>query len=234
MTNTKDNVTLVSGYWNVKSKHLESQYEQWFKNTLAINQRMIFFCDEETIPLIKKYRGDLETEFVIHKITDFYSNAFYNDFWFDKYEIPSGDLGKIWHEKSHMVKMARDRDGDNATEYYVWYDAGNCLFRNEKPPPERLNFNHAKLTTNAISYSGSYPPQEDHFVSGSTIIIPEAMIDDFHKMFYRCVRDNRHMNDNWKLGSDQVIMSMVAKKHPRSFHKVSEGYGENIRVIYKL
>lgn len=234
MTNTKDNVTLVSGYWNVPSKHLEAHYEQWFQNTLAINQRMIFFCDEETIPLIKKYRGNLETEFVIHKITDFYSNAFYNDYWFDRHEIPSTDLGKIWHEKLHMVKMARDRDGDNATEYYVWYDAGNCLFRNEKPPPQRLNFNNAKLTTNAISYSASYPPEKDHFVSGSTIIIPEPMINTFHTWFYTCVRDHRHINDNWKLGSDQVIMSIIASKNPRSFHKVSEGYGENIRVIYKL
>ena len=234
MPNMKDNVTLVSGYWNVKSKHSDLHYEEWFQNTLAINQRMIFFCDEETIPLIKKYRGNLETEFVIHKIEDFYCYSLYNDFWFDRHEIPSPNLGRIWHEKANMVKMARDRDGEKATEYYVWYDAGNCLFRNEKPPSQRLNFNHEKLPDTAISYSASYPPEQDHFVSGSTIIIPEKMIDTFHALFYKCVQLIRHDTTNWKLGSDQVIMSMIAKKHPRVFLKVSDGYGENIRVIYEL
>ena len=36
-TYESDNVTVVSGYWNVINKHGNDKYKEWFKNTLKIN-----------------------------------------------------------------------------------------------------------------------------------------------------------------------------------------------------
>ncbi len=230
-----DNITLVSGYWDVHSKHAHTDYEAWFKNSLKINQRMIFFCEKETIPMIQKYRGDLETIFVEYKIKDFYCNAFYNSAWVNQFEIPSEELGKIWHEKLRMVKLAMERDGDCPTDFYVWYDAGNCVFRNEKPPAERLNLKDPKLLPSTkISYSESYPPEENHQISGTVLIIPKDLVNNAHDIFYRFVHERRSYREEWKYGSDQVILTEIFKIYPRMFYKVSNGYGENIRVIYTL
>ena len=40
-----DNITIVSGYWPVKNKYSHDKYNDWFNNSLQINQRYIFFCD---------------------------------------------------------------------------------------------------------------------------------------------------------------------------------------------
>lgn len=232
---TKDNVTLVSGYWSIQSKHEEKAYLTWFHNTLKINQRMIFFCEKEMMPIIKAYRGDLETIFIEHTIDMFYSGIFYNPFWFDRCEIPTAELGKIWHEKLNMVKLAKEYDGENATDFYVWYDAANCLFRNETPPTKRLNLsNPSNLPDDKISYSESYPPEDDHCISGTVLIVPRNLVNDAHTIFYNIVRERTHDMNKWKNGSDQVILSEMFKRYPRMFYKLSDGYGENIRKIYLL
>ena len=54
-------LTCVSGYWRIKNKH-DNKFENWFNNTLKINCPYVFFSDKETIE-IKKYRGDLPTQY---------------------------------------------------------------------------------------------------------------------------------------------------------------------------
>lgn len=234
MTNG-DNVTLVSGYWSISSKHEEQAYLTWFHNTLKINQRMIFFCEKETIPIIQSYRGNLETIFIEHTLDDFHSKNFYNPHWFERFEIPSADLGKIWHEKFNMLKLAKEYDGDNATDFYVWYDAGNCIFRNEVPPPQRLNLSDpSTLPSHKISYSESYPTEQEHCISGTVLIVPKDLINDAHHIFYNLVRERSYDNDKWQNGSDQVILSEMYRRHPNMFYKLCDGYGENIRKIYLL
>ncbi len=44
-----DNITVVSGYWNIKNKYGANKYDEWFKNTLNINQRYVFFCDTSNV-----------------------------------------------------------------------------------------------------------------------------------------------------------------------------------------
>jgi hypothetical protein len=41
-----DNLTVVSGYWNVTNKYSNGKYNEWFKNTLKINQKYIFYCNK--------------------------------------------------------------------------------------------------------------------------------------------------------------------------------------------
>lgn len=231
----QDNMTLVSGYWSVTGRYTDEMYHTWFKKTMKINQRMYFFCERETIPLIQAYRGDLETIFVECTIDDFYSNTRYNPDWVNVYDIPSVELGKIYHEKINLMKRAKDMDGENATDFYVWYDAGNFLFRKELPPTQRLNLSSPSiLCPNMVSYSTTYPPDETMVVAGSAYIIHKTLVDDIHTMFYNLVKKHIEDSDVWQYGSDEFIFTKLLSKYPQAFIKIAQGRGENLMQIYKL
>ena len=73
----KSNITIVSGYWPVHNKYTPQTYYKWFENTLKINQRMYFFGDSSIKETILPYRKNMETIFVDHPISKFFSNNFY-------------------------------------------------------------------------------------------------------------------------------------------------------------
>jgi hypothetical protein len=235
MTSPGDNITLVSGYWPIHSKHDKQAYDTWMRSTLCINQRMYFFCDKESEAFIKECRGDRETIFIEHSIQNFHSRLFYNNQWRENYEIPSSDLGKIWHEKLNLLKIAKDLDRENATDFYVWYDAGCCLFRDNRPPQQRLNLSniHA-IPKDRVCYSSSYPPQPHHEVSGTVLVLHKDLINDVHHLFYNCVKEHRHHASTWYYGSDQVIFTMLMKRYPHMFYKIADGYGNNLMELYNL
>ena len=62
-------ITCVTGYWNIKNKH-GNKFEDWFENTLAVNNPYIIFSDKEGIESMKKYRNDLPTHYIEMDIDD--------------------------------------------------------------------------------------------------------------------------------------------------------------------
>ena len=233
----KDNITIVSGYWPVRNKHTHQEYCKWFENTLKINQRMYFFCDTPTKDVILPYRENLETIFVEHPISKFHSNNFYSRFWVHPYEIPCTDLGKIWHEKINLMKLAKDMDGENATEFYVWYDAAASLFRNDRPPSIRLSLKNINIVPrDKIWYSTPYPNLNGTYSYASTIhIIHKDLIDDIHTLYYRVLKKMAaSKSKDWQYGSDKMVFNELVKNHPQLFYKIATGYGENIRQLYNF
>jgi hypothetical protein len=232
----KDNITIVSGYWPVRNKHTHETYCKWFENTLKINQRMYFFCDTSTKNVILPYRENLETIFVEHPIKKFHSSMFYSRFWIHPNHIPSTNLGKIWHEKINLMKLAKDMDGENATDFYVWYDAGASLFRDDPPPSIRLNLKDVNsLPRNKILYSEPYPSNGKHSYASTIHIIHKDLIDDIHKLYYVALRRVASSKQkDWQYGSDKTLLTELIQKYPQLFCKISTGYGENINELYKL
>ena len=232
----KDNITIVSGYWPVCGKHAHKDYCKWFENTLKINQRMYFFCDTPTKDIILPYRGNLETIFVEHTIDKFYSSNFYNKSWIHPSQLPCADLGKIWHEKINLMKLAKEMDGENATDFYIWYDAGAFPFRNNPPPSIRLNLkNLNSLPHNKILYSDQYPSNGIHSCSGTIHIIPKDLIDIIHTLYYNVLRRfNSLKQKDWRYGSDIMVFTELMKKYSQLFCKISIGPGENIKELYKM
>ena len=43
-------LTCVTGYWNIKNKH-GNKFEDWFENTLAVNNPYIIFSDKSLIDM---------------------------------------------------------------------------------------------------------------------------------------------------------------------------------------
>ncbi len=91
------NITIVSGYWQVVNKHSHNKYDIWFNNSLKINQRYIFFCENNVREYINQFRKEYETEYINYSLNDFYSKQFYRDNWIHPIHVPSKELGMIWH-----------------------------------------------------------------------------------------------------------------------------------------
>jgi len=232
----KDNITIVSGYWPVHNIHSPQTYYKWFENTLKINQRMYFFCDSSTKETILPYRENLETIFVEHSIDKFYSNNFYNSRMpIHPYHLPSNDVAKIRHEKINLMKLAKDMDGENATEFYIWYDAGASIFRNDPPPSIRLCLKDVNsLPHDRILYSDPYPSSNIYSYATTIHVIHKNLIDDIRTLYYRYLKKCVSKKNDWQCGSDQLIFTEILKKHPLLFCKIATGYGENIRPLYKF
>ena len=231
----KSNITIVSGYWPVHSKYTPQTYYKWFENTLKINQRMYFFGDSSIKETILPYRENMETIFVDHPINKFFSNNFYSRFWVHPKHIPSTDLGKIWHEKINLLKLAKDMDGENATEFYVWYDAAAINFRNAPPPSIWLNLKDVNSIPHKILYSDPYPFDNNHPYASTIQIIHKDLIDDVHAIYYRILRRfSSSKKKDWKYGYDYLVFTEFLKIYPLLFCKIATGYGENINQLYKF
>ncbi len=232
----KDNVTLVSGFWDVVGPYPQETMKQWIQSAIRINQRMYFFCDEATKPFIQKCRGDLDTIILIHNITDFYSHGIYNEAWIKGVmEIPTHKYGLTLVERINLIKMAKDLDGDDATPYYVWYDPTFSPYRDQIPPSVRLNFHTtpAFLDTR-IGVSGYYPEHDDKVVDGSAYVLHKDMIDDIFVYYYNLLKTNYLLVAKRELRSDETIMSVIYKSMPALFYEMATGPGGNLLNIYNM
>lgn len=240
-----DNILCVSGFWSIKSKHSQHNYIDWFRNTLRINQQYTFFYDANTtdnlfgLQQLQQFRP-VDTEFVHHPISEFYSARFYNTAIADDrgrifthpVHVPTIELGQIWHEKVHLVKLAKDRD-EGRRAFYVWIDAGICTFRNSPPPVARLTINNDLLPQNKLSYA--FVNDDHHSFAGTVLIFPCGLIDSFHDLYYQKLEQCVQREDaDWRCGSDQFVMTELRKDHPDLFHIISYGYGENLLRLYEM
>jgi len=208
-----DNVTVVSGYWKVKNKHGNDKYDEWFKNTFRINQKYVFFCDKSMNEYISKLRNGYETVFVDYPLERFYSKSFAKDDWVHPINVPSKEIGMIWNEKVHLIKLAKDMD-KNPTEYYMWIDAGIAPYREKMPPQKRLNIDSTRLPSKKLYYSGV--DEDYHHFSAGVLILHRDIIDEFHDKYYSTLQS---CNEEWKCGSEQVIFTKMQNVYPELFHE---------------
>jgi hypothetical protein len=228
----KDNITIVSGYWRVGNKHGHSKYDDWFKTSLRVNQRYIFFCDESDIPYIQQFRQGLETIFKPYPLDNFYAKKYVKDTWTDPFHIPSKEVSAIWNEKMHLMKLAKDGD-DTPTEFYIWIDAGICIYRDQMPPEVRLNLKDIhSLPKDKLCYSGM--DDTYHNFTAGVLIIHKDAIDIIHDKYYEllktCDTDNEEV---WQCGSEQANFTKLMKKYPDLFYQLSYGWGESLIALYR-
>ena len=76
-TTTKSNhkITFVSGYWKVHNKH-DNKFNDWFKNTLNVNENYVIYTRNEDLSLLKENREKFKnkTIYEIKDIDSFYLN----------------------------------------------------------------------------------------------------------------------------------------------------------------
>lgn len=225
---TIDSVTVVSGYWNVSNKYTDSDYKKWFSNTLKINERYVMFLDNKDKELINEFRKNYNTTYIHYPLSDFYTNKYYSNHWINSEHVPSVELGKIWNEKIHLIKLAKDRDieNDSATEYYVWIDAGISIYRNNPPPSKKLMLKDLPKNKLCISsVDGGY-----HRFSAGILLIHREFIDTFHEIYYNQLSSCD--SNEWKCGSEQFVLTKIQDDRPELFHIMGDGYGAILPILY--
>ncbi len=219
----------VSGFWNVKNKYGNDKYKKWFKNSLKINEKYIFYCTDKDKEWIKEFRQNLPTEFINYSINDFYTKKDYKDYFIHEVHVPSKELGQIWLEKINLIKLTKEKYPDY--DFYIWIDAGICVFRDKEPEKKKFSQEVLKsLPEDKLSYS--YVNEEYHKMSGGVLIVPNNIVEKIHKLFYKEFKQCAKKENNWKCGSDQYIFTKLINKYPELFNKIAEGYGENLPKLF--
>jgi len=222
-------VTAVSGFWNIKGKHSFDEYSEWFDNTLSLDCPYVFFYEYENVrEFISKKRKHLPTTFIKKSIRDFSVTSKYKDEWVHDMHIPSSDLGKIWTEKVNLVREAAIHNLYD-TEWFMWIDAGNALYRDKKPPSEQWPFRKVNMPEDKIIYTGTNQPEHDF--AGTAFMYHRNMSNNVSDLFYEQFKLCSENENNWICGSDQCIFTEVKKRQPELFHRIGEGYGNLIENI---
>ena len=128
----QDDLTIVTAYYKIKSKHLYSEYLKRLKDFVKLNHSIVFFTSKTYINTIKKMRPKnlyYKTIFIEMELEDFYSykkfgKEFNESFYIDRensyHTVP---LYLIWAEKCSFLKKAILNNYFNSKCFY-WVDAG--------------------------------------------------------------------------------------------------------------
>lgn len=136
--NQNDDLTLVSAYYRVKSRHSYTDYLKWINNIVLLNKSIVFFTNKELMGTLKALRPKklyYKTIFIELEIKDFYSykkffKEFNKTFLVDiEHNIHSVPLFMIWAEKCMFLKKVIKKNYFNSKCFY-WIDIG--YFRENK------------------------------------------------------------------------------------------------------
>ena len=237
----RDDVTIVSGYFKMKSKHSLQDYLNWADNFMQINCSLIFFIDDSFYKEIiakrpVEYRR--RTIWVKTNISQFYSyknfikafNESYNKD-IEKY-LHSVPLYLIWAEKSYFLNISANKDFFHSKCFY-WIDAG--YFREKKVnmkkyinnwPSTKKCFEDKRLLMGQVKNFSYFEKQKianfdiaslktlqnDINVIGGLFGGQADNILKFSDHYYRAI--NEYIKNNLFIGKDQNIYTFVAFSHP--------------------
>ena len=118
-----DDITIITAFYNISSKHSYNEYLEWMKNLLKINRSMVFFMEKSTSKIIKSMRPkkfENKTIWIEYNMKDFYSfkhyikefKETYNlDFEKSRHSVP---LYLIWVEKCKFLEHAINKNYFNS------------------------------------------------------------------------------------------------------------------------
>ena len=219
----KDELTIVSAYFKIKSKHKPRQYLDWLKNFVLLNKSIVFFTNKKFMPHLKAMRPKElfnKTVFIEVEIGDFYSyKNFYKDFQ-KSFMIDSENkyhttvLYMIWAEKCNFLKKAViDKKSEIKKYLNNWPSTKKC-FQDKRllmgqvnnftllDKEKILNFDkeaHLKLKKNLNVIGGIFGGQRKNILK-------------FVEYYYETVK--LYIKNKLFIGKDQNIFTYVAFAHP--------------------
>lgn len=126
-------VTLVTGYFNLSSKHPHEEYLLWMDSLMRVKDNMVIYTHDWMIPIMKNYstRRENNTRFIAMDIKDaIVANKYPLEDWQEQIKIDheawmhrSIETYWVWNEKVNMVKEVTDSNPFNS-QYFLWVDIG--------------------------------------------------------------------------------------------------------------
>jgi tetratricopeptide (TPR) repeat protein len=227
----KLSTTVVSGFWNITSKHSPEAYRPWLSNALRLNAGMVFYYEDEAVlQLVSDIRAGLQTVFVKLAIRDFAVAQLYDRAWVEPVHIPTAELGMIWLEKVFMISKAASLN-PFGSQWYAWMDAGCASYRERAPGPEPWPSEQAlaRLPRDRVAYT--HVEEWYHHFSGTAFMYHAAMVGPVRQRFKEEVRRCAASRNPLPCGDDQYLWTQLLDREPAAFHKVGDGYGELMPLL---
>jgi len=121
--------TLVTAYYEIKSKFNKEQYLLWAEQFLQLKAPIVCFTEENTAEIIKQLRRDLPIHIIVLPFEKLHMWQFYKDKWIAQYKMDpesekhSPQLYAIWAQKPFFVEAAIAAN-PFSTSYFFWCDIG--------------------------------------------------------------------------------------------------------------
>jgi len=228
--------TIVTCYFQMKSKHPIEHYMEWMKYMLEKQTPMVIFCDKESYPMIHAQRP-YQTRIILTTLEQFHSYRYMDTYRanhemdHETYHTP--ELYLVWAEKAHFVKQAITMNPFQ-TDYFLWVDIG--CFREpctvDWPNPQRI----ASLDPSKVLALNVTPFTEEElqctketlpsFLTtnriGATIFGGgREVLLKYHDLYYEMVE--HFISVNRFIGKDQSILNSVYLLHPSLFQLIRPG-----------
>lgn len=242
-------VTLVTGYWTLnESKHGVQNYETWIKQALQVYAPLVAFvgCEADRDAVLDARPQGTQTLIVLKPLSEFTmldpSQPIHET---HPRHCPHPDLGRIWLEKLALVAEAAHLN-PFGTEWFAWYDAAMCTYR-ETPPPlhpfpdtsslSTLSKECLNYTASPETIGASFEPVTRgtymHGVTG-TWIAHAHIVDGLVALFRNYVEivcEESKAADAFMYLSDQVVWTRMMLDHPSKFHQIGVGYGTFLDIL---
>jgi hypothetical protein len=231
--------TIVSAYYDMKSKHAGSRYRKWMMNFFSLSDSMVIFTSARTAPFIwegrAKYNATNKTKVVILELNETDTAKMFNtSFWEKQLSMdPERRIHKwyhlywVWLAKTEFVRRTVDMNPFHS-EFFAWVDIG--YFREERwngmrmlqqiPPALRedqvllldVNFGSNRVVP------FNYPRQT---VGGGFIGGYAKGIFRWSKLFYNWIKERQ----SEFIGKDQLRMYQTCFQEPNLCLLVKPGPG---------
>ena len=233
-------VTLVSSYYRIPSKHSHSKYDAWIENFMIVTASVpcVIYGDDDSLSILRSKYPESPTR--CYKLRPF--SAFSTSRWNWEKEVavdPETAIGhnarlyQIWAEKIFMVA---DTIALNPfrTDKFVWCDIG--CFRNREWLPRFAGFPHAPaIDADHVSFLQMAPftaedatatstgPLTDRFkdritVGGTMFAGGAAALLQFRDL-YAAVLEEADTHSVFK-GKDQNLYAWLTLKYPALFIRI--------------
>ncbi|CAB9500599.1 Bacterial protein of unknown function (HtrL_YibB) [Seminavis robusta] len=225
--------TVVTAYFQVKSKHSSNNYAKWMKNMLSLEDPMVIFLSPALIPEIKELRQHaLDRTVIIPMEVDQVPLAKnYNaSFWQWQLDIDrekrihrSYFVFWIWLSKSWWVTEAIRHNFFNS-QVFVWSDMGCFRDRNynhktmvariETIPRNRMLFlaHHPLNVPPARIWNNKYTQKHHFYHSGSIFAGYADTFIQFEQYFMDTLQE--FLDRDMFIGEDQLVMQSTCLMHP--------------------
>lgn len=227
--------TVVTAYFQIRSKHSSDKYNTWITNMLSLQDPMVIFLSPALIPQIKELRKHALNRTVIipMEISDVPLARNYNaSFWEHQFDIDrekrihrSYQVFWIWLSKSWWVVEAI-RHNFFHSQVFVWSDMGcfrNTAYNNKEmvqhpeTVPRRAMLFLAHHDTNPPPtriWNSKHLLKPWHFYhSGSIMAGYGDTFQQFHQQFM--VTMDEFLTRNMFIGEDQLVMQSACLLNPQ-------------------
>jgi len=231
--------TIVTAYFRVRAKYVDSEYDKWMQNILSLKDPMVVFTQSDMVPVILQQRDANNTVIIEMDLSDLpiaqlrgtKDNS--TEFW--TYQLERKDMERrthrtyqvfwVWLSKSWWVKQAIDLNFFR-TEFFMWSDIGcfrRAMFNDkiliqhpEVAPPGSVMWmaHHAPNPPPHTLLFWNKVEEPQHFYhSGSQGAGSAVAWKSFHQQFAKTMDD--FLDLDFFIGEDQVVLQSACLQNPK-------------------